>query len=68
MRRGARAPALIFIPELNMSELDVKPLPSGPSINDSLQTSNPSWKTVLLVFGCIVAGFVLLALYFEFAK
>jgi hypothetical protein len=37
-----------------------------PSINDSLPTSNPSGKTVLLALGGLVLGFCMLLLYAEF--
>jgi hypothetical protein len=38
------------------------------SINDSLPSSNPSGKTVLIVLGCVALGIVLLVLYAEFFR
>jgi hypothetical protein len=39
-----------------------------PSINDSLPTSNPSLRTVLLVLASIVAIAVMLVLYMEYGS
>lgn len=37
-----------------------------PSINDSLPTSNPSGKTILIALGSLVLGVFMLLLYAEF--
>jgi hypothetical protein len=39
-----------------------------PSINDSLPTSNPSLRTVLLVFAIIAAFAVTLVLFMEYGS
>lgn len=40
--------------------------PKEPSINDNLPTSNPPLRTVLLVFGALVALAAIIVLYMEY--